>query len=173
MFHDLPGVVIETEKPENCLLADAWEYVALTLERNGQQEHILSIDLDGSLYALLNYGCYAIDDISALPEDVRALLLKLEPALYERNLGHDVFGAEEPVLDPLEFDMREEYMEFEDVFLPPEPDVTSLDWSGVGVHYSGYSDPVVRAMRDEFNSIFDKYGVWYDYATASVLTCRY
>lgn len=104
MFHDLPGVVIETETPENRLLADEWEYVALTLERNGQQEHTLSLDLDGSLYALLNYGCYAMDDISALPEDVRALLLKLDPALYERILGYDVFGEEEPVLDPLEFD---------------------------------------------------------------------
>ncbi len=84
-----------------------------------------------------------------------------------------MFGEEEPVLDPLEFDTQEEYMEFEDVFLPPEPDVTLLDWSGVNVHYSGYNDPVVRAIQDEFNSIFDKYGVWYDYATASVLTCRY
>lgn len=119
MFHDLPGVVIETEKPENCLLADAWEYVALTLERNGQQEHILSIDLDGSLYELLNCGCYAMDDISALPEDVRALLLKLDPALYERILGYDVFGEEEPVLDPLEFDMREEYVEVRGCFPSP------------------------------------------------------
>lgn len=173
MFHNLPGVVIVTEKPENRLLADEWEYVALTLEQNGQQEHTLSLNLDGSLYALLNCGCYAMDDISALPEDIRALLLKLEPALYARILGYDMFGEEEPVLDPLEFDTQEEYMEFEDVFLPPEPDVTLLDWSGVNVHYSGYNDPVVRAIQGEFNSIFDKYGVWYDYATASVLTCRY
>ena len=84
-----------------------------------------------------------------------------------------MLGEDGPILAPLEFDSREEYMEFEDVFRPPEPDVTLLDWRRIDVHYSGYNDPVVRAILDEFGSIFDKYGVWYDSTTASVLTCCY
>ena len=173
MFHDLPGVVIKTLKPENCFFENEWKYVKLILRENGQQDHILSMAIDGSLYELLNYGVYEMDNISALPEDVRALLLKLDPALYKRILGYDLLGDEGPVLNPLEFDSREEYMEFEDVFRPPEPDVTLLDWRWIDVHYSGYNDPVVRAIRGEFDSIFDKYGVWHDSATASVLTCCY
>lgn len=50
-FHDLPGVVIETQQ-------------------NSQQEHILSMAIDGSLYELLN----------------------LDPALYERILGMMCWG---------------------------------------------------------------------------------
>ena len=38
-------------------------------------------------------------------------------------------------------------MEFENIFRPPGPDVTLLDWSGISVHYSGYNDPVVRAIQ--------------------------
>lgn len=170
-FHDLPGVVIE--KYAVCLAAYEWEFVKLTLERNGQQEHILTIDFDSILYEVLNYGVYELHDISILPEDARALLLKLDPMLYERITGYDEFEEEGPVLDPLEFETQEEYLEFEDVLRPPKPDVASLDWSGIDVCYEGYNKPVARTILDEFKGIFDKYGIWYDYATTSVLTCCY
>lgn len=170
-FHDLPGVVIE--KYAVYRVAYEWEFVKLTLERNGQQEHILTIDFDSILYEVLNYGVYELHDISILPEDARALLLKLDPMLYERITGYDESEEEEPVLDTLEFETQEEYLEFEDVLCLPKPNVDLLHCSGINVCYEGYNKPVVRAIRDEFKGIFDKYGVWYDYATMSVLTCCY
>jgi len=164
-------VRITKERPE--------DYIPGLLEDKDYQElyvnpdHILSMKQGERLYMLTDEGLFAAE-LSKLSEEGVHQLLMLDHGILEEALGVIEGEDPDPILEQMEFESYDEFRELED-------DLQDLRLLEIidhirkreRVHYSGFKNPVVNRILEEFNGIFDKYGVWYNSWLIGSLTCYY
>jgi len=163
-------VRITKERPEDYIydVSGGKDYQELYVN----PDHILSMIMGERLCMLTDEGLFSAH-LSELSEDGVHQLLALDPSILEECLG-EIGESPDPILEQMEFESYDEFRELEDDL----QDLRLLEtidrlrkWRSV--HYRGFDDPVVSHVLEEFDGIFEKYGVWYDPGYRWSLTCYY
>lgn len=153
----------EKEKPENYTKYVAKDHI-LTMIFTGPLNDLINnegfdpIEVDGFDQVMISYIIKAVNLKSCVQSYINELRLDLD----ENRLSH---GDEE--LLPSDFKSYEEYLLHRDEIeneIEEEAIESILDeciWF------------ITEFARKEFNSIFDKYGIWYDFGYNWSITCFY
>lgn len=171
-FRGLKGVRVTTERPEDYM--PQWERCGqdVSVSIGQKPDHILSMSIDGSLYQVLHDMEYIKKLSDLTPEGRTAILARTS---FLEDLEDAIIDAESVALDPLDFYSYKEYQTLLDVLDDRAwlLDDIKTELEAKEILCSGNKHPVVVCIQTEFDEIFKKYDVWYDFKEKWWLTCYY